>query len=129
MFIGHFGVGLGLKAVAPRVSLGTMFLASQFVDLLWPSLLLVGFEQVDIAPEVTRVTPLDFVHYPISHSLLMVFGWSVLFALVYHLIRRHRGNAVFCGLAVMSHWLLDWVTHRPDLPLYPGGEALVGLGL
>jgi hypothetical protein len=106
-----------------------MFLASQFVDLLWPSLLLVGFEHVKIAPEITRVTPLDFVHYPISHSLLAVLGWSVLFALVYHLMSRHRGNAVFCGIAVMSHWVLDFLTHRPDLPLYPSGEALFGLGL
>ena len=129
MFIGHFGVGLGLKSVAPAISLGTLFLAAQFIDLLWPSLLLVGLEHVEIAVGITRVTPLDFVHYPISHSLLAVIGWSVLFSLVYQLIRHHRRSAVICGLAVLSHWLLDLVTHRPDLPLFPGGESLVGLGL
>jgi hypothetical protein len=129
MFVGHFGVGLSLKSVTPGVSLGTFFLATQFIDLLWPLLLLVGLEYVEIAPGITRVTPLDFVHYPISHSLLAVIGWSVLFALVYHLVRSHRRCAVICGIAVLSHWLLDFVTHRPDLPLYPGGESLVGLGL
>ncbi len=122
MFVGHFGVGLGLKTVVPAVSLGTLFLAAQFIDLLWPSLLLVGLEHVEIAPGITRVTPLDFVNYPISHSLLAVLGWAVLFALTYLLTRRHRLGAVICGVAVLSHWLLDLVTHRPDLPLYPAAS-------
>ncbi len=102
MFVGHFGVGLGLKSVVPALSLGTLFLAAQFIDLLWPSLLLVGLEHVEIAPGITRVTPLDFVNYPISHSLLAVLGWAVLFALTYLLIRRHRLGAVICGVAVLS---------------------------
>jgi hypothetical protein len=75
------------------------------------------------------VTPLDFVHYPISHSLLAVVGWALLFALTYWLIRRYRIGAMVCGVAVLSHWVLDLATHRPDLPLYPGGEVLVGMGL
>jgi hypothetical protein len=129
MFVGHFGVGLGLKRIVPSVSLGTLFLAAQFIDLLWPSLLLVGLEHVEIVPGITRVTPLDFVNYPISHSLLAVIGWAVLFALAYLLIRKHRLGAVICGIAVLSHWLLDLVTHRPDLPLYPGSASLVGFGL
>ena len=129
MFVGHFGIGLGLKRVDPKISLGTLFLAAQFIDLLWPSLLLLGLEHVEIAPGITRVTPLDFTHHPISHSLLAVVGWSLLFALAYQLLRRERRGATICGLAVMSHWLLDLVTHRPDLPLYPTGEILVGLGL
>ena len=129
MFVGHFGIGLGLRAVAPAISLGTLFLASQFVDLLWPTLLLVGLEHVEIVPGITSVTPLDFTHYPISHSLLAVVGWSVLFALVYLLVRKRRSGAVICGIAVLSHWILDLVTHRPDLPLVPGGESLVGFGL
>ena len=129
MFVGHFGVGLGLKSVDPKVSLGTLFLAAQFIDLLWPSLLLLGLEQVEIVPGITRVTPLNFTHYPISHSLLAVIGWALLFALAYHLIRGERRGAIICGVAVVSHWLLDLVTHRPDLPLYPSGEFLVGFGL
>lgn len=129
MFLGHFGVGLGLKGRAPRMSLGTLFLAAQFVDLLWPTLLLLGVETVAVAPGITKVTPLDFVHYPISHSLLSVCGWAALFALVYWGVRRSVHGAVVCAVAVVSHWVLDYATHRPDLPLYPGGAERVGLGL
>jgi membrane-bound metal-dependent hydrolase YbcI (DUF457 family) len=129
MFIGHFGVGFGAKAVAPNVSLGSLFLAAQFIDLLWPTLLLMGAEQVRIEPGITRVTPLDFVHYPISHSLLAVIGWAALFAAVYQFLRRYPRGAVVLGLAVVSHWLLDFVVHRPDLPLYPGSTDFFGLGL
>ena len=129
MFLGHFGVGFGLKRVVPAVSLGTLFLAAQFVDLLWPTLLLAGLEHVEIAPGITRVTPLDFVDYPISHSLLAVMGWVIVFAGVYWLLRKNRLGAIVCGIAVLSHWVLDLATHRPDLPLYPGGADLVGLGM
>ena len=129
MFIGHFGVGFGAKAAAPRTSLGVLFLAAGFVDLLWPTLLLLGFEHVKIVPGITRVTPLDFIDYPISHSLLAVAGWSVLFAGVYYLVRKYRAGAWVCGLAVLSHWILDLIVHRPDLPLMPGGSARLGLGL
>jgi hypothetical protein len=79
VFLGHFGVGFGAKAAAPRTSLGTLLLASQLIDLLWPTLLLVGVERVAIAPGITRVVPLDFTHYPISHSLAAVLLWAVLF--------------------------------------------------
>jgi hypothetical protein len=128
MFVAHFGVGLGAKAAAPRVSLGTLFLAAQFIDLLWPTFLLLGLEQVRIAPGITRVTPLDFIHYPISHSLLAVAGWSALFAAVYQFLCRYRRGAIVVALAVISHWFLDAIVHRPDLPLYPGSATLVGLG-
>lgn len=129
MFIGHFGVAFGAKAVAPKTSLGSLFLAAQFIDLLWPTFLLVGVEEVRIAPGITRVTPLDFVHYPISHSLLAVIGWGALFAAVYLLLRRYPRGAIVLGLAVVSHWVLDVIVHRPDLPLYPGSTQLFGLGL
>ena len=129
MFIGHFGVAFGAKAVSPKVSLGSLFLAAQFIDLLWPTFLLLGIERVRIDPGITAVTPLDFVHYPISHSLLMVLVWAGLFALVYQLLRKYRRGAVVLALAVLSHWLLDLIVHRPDLPLYPGSARLVGLSL
>lgn len=129
MFIGHFGIGFGLKRVAPVVSLGTLFLAAQFVDLLWPTLLLLGVERVAIAPGITEVTPLDFTHYPISHSLLMSVVWMVLFASLYWALKKSVRGAVVCSLAVLSHWVLDLVTHRPDLPLCPGGVGKVGLDL
>ena len=129
MFVGHFAVGFGLKLTPPAVSLGFLFFAAQFIDLLWPTLLLLGLEHVEISPGITAVVPLDFVSYPISHSLLAVCGWAVLVGGGYGLWRRQWLSAAVCGGAVLSHWLLDLITHRPDLPLAPGGEIRVGLGL
>jgi membrane-bound metal-dependent hydrolase YbcI (DUF457 family) len=128
MFIGHFAVGFGAKRFAPGVSLGTLFLAAQFIDLLWPTLLLLGVERVQIAPGITAFTPLDFEHYPWSHSLLMVVVWGGLFGAVYYALRRDARASVVLAIAVLSHWLLDFFTHRPDLPLWPGATR-VGLGL
>lgn len=128
MFIGHFAVGFAAKTAAPRVSLGTLFLAAQFIDLLWPVLILLGIERVQIQPGATQVTPLDFEHYPVSHSLAAVLAWAAGFGLVYQAARRHARGAVVLGLCVASHWFLDAIVHRPDLPLYPGGP-LLGLGL
>ena len=127
MFIGHFGVGFGAKPVAPKVSLGTLFFAAQFVDLLWPALLLLGLERVRIDPQATVVTPLAFDHYPISHSLLANLGWALLVGIGYYLLRKNRRGAVVVGLLVLSHWVLDLLMHRPDLPLYPGSETTLGL--
>lgn len=129
MFIGHFGLGFGLKRAAPAVSLGTLFMAVEFVDLLWPTLLLFGVEHVEVVPGITTVTPLDFVDYPISHSLLMMAVWGLLFGGVYWAIKRSSVGAAVCGLAVVSHWFLDWLVHRPDLPLHPGDSPVHGLGL
>lgn len=129
MFIGHFGVGFAGKSVAPGISLGMLFLSAQFLDLLWPTLLLLGLETVAIVPGITKVTPFDFVSYPISHSLLTAVGWGSLLAVVYALMTRYRTGAVVVGVLVVSHWLLDAVTHRPDLPLFPGGEVRIGFGL
>ncbi len=126
MFLGHFGAGFGAKKFAPKVSLGTLFLASQFIDLLWPLLLLLGLEQVEIVPGITTVTPLLFKHYPISHSLLAVIGWGVLVGGVYFILKRQRFAAILLGFLVVSHWLLDTIVHRPDLPLYPGSKMLIG---
>jgi hypothetical protein len=129
MFIGHYAVALGAKKISPSVSLGTLLLASQFIDLLWPIFLLLGLEHVRIDPGNTVFTPLDFYHYPITHSLLAVLGWSLGFGLVYYAIRRSRRNALILGSLVLSHWVLDLISHRPDLPLIPGMETRVGLGL
>ena len=129
MFIGHFGVGFGAKAAAPKTSLGTLFLASMLLDLLWPSLLLVGAERVRIAPGITKVTPLDFEYYPISHSLLAVIGWAVLMGLSYQAIKRYPRGSVVLGVLVVSHWFLDLIVHRPDLPLVPGSNVKVGFDL
>ena len=129
MFIGHFGVGLAAKSATKQTSLGTLFMASQFLDLLWPSLLLLGVETVEIDPGSTKLTPLEFTHYPISHSFLAVIGWSLLFAAVYFAVRRTAAPAMVCGALVASHWFIDALTHKPDLLLYPGGTSKIGLGL
>ena len=129
MFLGHFGVGFGAKRAAPRTSLGTLFLSAQFIDLLWPTLLLAGVERVEIRPGITRVTPLDFVSYPVSHSLVLVIGWGILFGGTYWLVTRYRAGALVIGAAVISHWFLDAIVHRPDLPIAPGAATKVGLGL
>jgi len=129
MFIGHFGVGFGAKSVDKKISLGTFFLASQFIDLLWPILLLLGLESVKIDPGNTAVTPLNFSSYPISHSMFSVIIWGVLFGIVYYLIKNNLRGSILLGALVFSHWLLDLLTHRPDLQLFPWSDYKVGLGL
>ena len=129
MFLGHFALAFAAKPLARRVSLGTLFLAAQFIDLLWPTFLLLGLERVRIEPGAIGVTPLAFEHYPWSHSLLAVLGWALGFAVVHFALRRDGRSAVVLGALVLSHWLLDLIVHRPDLPLYPGDSPLFGLGL
>ena len=129
MFIGHFGAGLAAKSADDNPSLGTFFIAAQFLDLLWPVLLLLGLERVEVDPGNTAITPLNFVSYPISHSLLGVVGWSALFGLVYYAIRKQGKTALLLGGTVLSHWVLDLLVHRPDLPLEPWGGEKVGFGL
>jgi hypothetical protein len=128
VFLGHYAVALGAKRLAPRSSLGVLIAAAQLPDLLWPLFLLAGWEQVRIEPGNTAFTPLAFTSYPISHSLLYVVGWGAVLGLIVHMFTRRLRDAVLAAALVVSHWLLDFVTHRPDLPLYPGGP-LVGLGL
>ena len=130
MFIGHFAVGLGAKRFAPAVSLGTFFLAVQLADLIWPVFVLMGWEYFTIEPGITAVTPLDFSFYPYSHSLLMSLIWALVFAAVYYLARRGRKQtAGILALLVLSHWLLDVASHRPDMPLMPGYDLRIGMGL
>jgi hypothetical protein len=130
VFIGHFALAFGAKKIAPTVSLGTAFLACQFADLLWPSLLILGLEVVEIDPGNTLVTPLNFVSYPYSHSLVMLLVWAALFALAYRVIKGSRPMAMATMAAlVLSHYVLDVATHRPDLPVTVGGDTRLGLGL
>lgn len=129
MFIGHYGIALGAKKIAPEVSLGTLFMASVFLDLLWPTFLLMGWEKVEIQPGITQMTPLNFTYYPFSHSLLMACVWALAFGGIYFLIKKNSKNALIVGLLVLSHWVLDFLVHRPDLPLLPNNSMLTGLGL
>jgi hypothetical protein len=130
MFIGHFALGFAAKRIAPAVSLGTLFIAAQFADLVWPVFVLLGIEKVEVRPGITAITPLDFIHYPYSHSLVSLLGWAIAFAGAYAI--AHRGQiyaALIIAALVLSHWLLDFLTHRPDMPLSLGESQRVGLGL
>ena len=128
MFVGHFAVAFAAKRVAPRASLALLILAAQLADVIWPVLVAAGVEQVRIDPGNTAFTPLDFVAYPYSHSLLLLVVWGLLLG---EGCRTHVGGRAAVPLIagmVLSHWVLDWVTHRPDMPLFPGGPQM-GLGL
>lgn len=128
MFVGHLGVALAAKTIAPRTSLGTLVAASFGLDLVWPLLLAAGLEQVRVDPGNTAFTPLAFDSYPWSHSLATACMWGLLAAVAVKLQQRRLAGAAIVAAVVVSHWVLDVVTHRPDLPLWPGGP-LVGLGL
>ena len=130
MFIGHFGVGFGAKRYAPGISLGILFLAAQLADFIWPNLVLLGIERVRIDPGATAMTPLDFVYYPWSHSLVALAVWGGLFGLLYAaLTRAGRTVAMVIAAVVLSHWVLDVVSHRADMPVLLGDSLRVGLGL
>jgi membrane-bound metal-dependent hydrolase YbcI (DUF457 family) len=129
VFIGHFAVAFAAKRAAPAVSLGTLFVACELVDLLWPVMLLLGIETVRIAPGITAFTPLDFTSYPWTHSLAMGAVWALVLASIYRAFRPDTRGALIVALVVISHWFLDALSHRPDMPLVPGGVTRVGLGL
>lgn len=128
MFIGHYAVGFAAKKAAPRTSLGWLVGAALLLDLLWPLFLLLGWEEVRVARGPTPFLNLDFVSYPISHSLATTIGWALAAGGAYWAVTKYRAGAVWIAIIVASHWVLDFVTHRPDLPLWPGGPR-VGLGL
>ena len=127
MFIGHIAVGFASKRFAPRTSLGLLVAAAMFADLLWPVLLAFGLERVRI-DSTARWSNLDFVSYPWSHSLAALIFWATVCAGIYWAVTRYRPGAVLIWIGVVSHWVLDWITHRPDMPLWPG-SALYGVGL
>jgi len=130
MFIGHFALGFGAKKFAPQVSLGILFLASQLADLIWPNLVLLGTETLRIQPGVTVMTPLDFTSYPYSHSLVALLLWSLVFALSYLALSRAGLKAAFVlAVMVLSHWILDVLSHRPDMPITLGESPKIGAGL
>jgi len=120
VFLGHYGIAFAAKRVAPRTSLGWLVFAAQFLDELWPILLLLGVEQVRIVPGLMAASPLDFVSYPWSHSLLMAMVWGIVIGALYFAFRKYGRGAWILALLVISHWLLDLPMHRKDLPLWPG---------
>ena len=133
MFAGHYGVSFLVKTAEPKLPLWLLFLAVQFVDMLWVPLVLLGIEHYRIVPGITASLPLDLYYMPYSHSLVSVAIWSaVVFAgcrwLAPSAILRRSRLGFFLALAVFSHWILDFVVHRPDLPLYDNARK-VGLGV
>ncbi len=130
MFIGHFALAFSAKKFAPQVSLGILFLACQLADIIWPSLVLLGIEALEIEPGITVMTPLNFVHYPYSHSLIALLLWGAIFAVLYALLRRSGTKAaIVIGMLVLSHWVLDVLTHRPDMPISLADSSVIGFGL
>jgi membrane-bound metal-dependent hydrolase YbcI (DUF457 family) len=133
MFIGHYALAFaarGTPSVAPRrPSLGTWFLAVQWLDLVWPILVLTGVERLRVVDSDNPFLNLEFVHYPYTHSLLAALVWSLLFAAVYRWRGGDGRSALWLGGGVFSHWVLDFIVHVPDLPLYPGSSVKLGLGL
>jgi hypothetical protein len=130
MFLGHFALGFAAKPLQQgMVSLGTLFFACQFADLLWPVLVLTGVERVSVDPGNTAFTPLNFEFYPYSHSLVMLLLWGGFVGFVYVAFRHVAGAVSLLGGLVASHWFLDLVVHRPDLPLAPWIDVLHGHGL
>lgn len=128
MFLGHYGVAFAAKRASPRTSLGMLVLAGEWLDHVWPVLVLLGVEHVRIVPGLMAANPLEFYDYPWSHGLVTALGWSLLVGGVYFLVRRYGRGGLVVGAVVLSHWVLDLVVHRPDLPLWPDGPKL-GLGL
>lgn len=129
MFIGHLAVGFAAKRAAPRTTLGLLMAAPLLLDLIWPVFVLSGVERLEIEPGNTAFTPLAFVHYPFTHSFAAAAVWALAAAGVYWAAARYRKGALVIGLAVISHWFMDAIVHKPDLPLYPGSRVLAGLGL
>ena len=129
MFLGHYGVALAAKRATRRTSLGTLAFAAQFLDELWPLLLLAGIERVRVVPGLMSASSFDFSWYPWSHSLAMAVLWAVVIGVAYRLRTGNRRGAWVVALVVSSHWLLDAPMHRPDLPLWPGSSILIGGGL
>jgi hypothetical protein len=130
MFIGHLAVGFASKRLAPRASLGPLMAAPLFLDLVWPIFVLLGIERVRVDPGNTAFTPLAFDWYPWSHSLVTSVGWAIACAVGYYAMARYAAGALIVAAGVVSHWVLDVVSHRPDMPLYPGETSpLLGFGL
>ncbi|MFI5310745.1 MAG: metal-dependent hydrolase [Gemmatimonadales bacterium] len=129
MFVGHLAVALASKRVNPRASLGWYVAGVTTLDLIWPILLILGVEHASIVPGATAFNALVFDSYPWSHSLLMSIVWGALLAGLARWAGVDARACMLIGACVLSHWVLDWITHTADLPLWPGNSPRFGLGL
>lgn len=128
MFVGHYAAAMAAKAIEPKAPMWTLAAASQLIDIGWSAFIIAGVEHARVDPSLPG-SALVLYDMPWTHSLPAVLVWSVAAALLVRLLLRLPvwASAVV-GLTVFSHWVLDWLVHRPDLALWPGGES-VGLGL
>lgn len=129
MLVGHFAAGLLAKRAAPQASLGTFVLAAVAADLLWCLFLLVGIEHVAVQPGSTTQNSLHAIEIGYSHGLATDLLWATIFAGIWFWRRRSARSAAFLFAAVLSHWLFDFISHAPDMPLAPGVHHVFGLGL
>jgi len=130
MFIGHFAVAFAVRSAVPKLSLGMLFIASQLADLVWPTLVLLGFEYFEIRPGITAVTPIEFTYYPYSHSLVALTVYGVVLGITYFNFRNDSIRAaMLLAAVVVSHWVLDVVSHRPDMPITLQNNQRLGFGL
>jgi len=130
MFVGHYGASLAAKSINKSIPLSVLFVSVQLVDVLWAIFVMLGIEKVRIVPGITATNPLDLYYMPYTHSLVAALLWSVAAAIVYRIVSQRNNSALglVVGAAVFSHWVLDLLVHRPDLPLYDD-SLKVGLGL
>ena len=129
MFVGHYGVSFAIKGANKSVPLWLLFVAVQLVDVLWAIFVMIGIEKVRITPGITATNPLDLYYMPYTHSLVGALFWSAVAFIGYKIARRKAGYiALLLAVAVFSHWLLDLIVHRPDLPLYDD-TLKMGLGV
>jgi hypothetical protein len=128
MFIGHYAVGLGAKKLIPELNLAWLIFACHLLDLIWPILVMFGLEHVVVEPGATVMTPLNFISYPYSHSLIMAVFYAVVYALFLKRYNLTNKSLWIIGAVVLSHWFLDYVTHRPDMPIFFNSFKF-GLGL
>jgi hypothetical protein len=128
MGIGHLAASFALRSRFPRVPLYVLLVAGVLVDLFWGVAILAGLEHAHVDPASPSSVPLVLDSAPFTHSLLACVGWGVLVAAAWGLARRDRAGALVLGALVVSHWLLDWVSHVPEMPVLPSGPY-VGLGL
>jgi hypothetical protein len=128
MVLGHYGLAFAARRYTGKTSLGTLVLAAQLADEVWPLMLLAGLEKVNIVPDAPPTLRLSFTDYPLTHSFATQVIAGVIFGLIYFLLRRDLRGALISGGLIPSHWVLDAVVHVPDLPIWPGGPK-VGLGL
>jgi membrane-bound metal-dependent hydrolase YbcI (DUF457 family) len=121
MFVGHLSVALAAKRAAPNASLGWLVGGATALDLIWPVFILLGIEKASITPGVTAFTPITFDSYPWSHSLMMSVVWGLVLVTIARAARVPASPVLLVAL-VVSHWVLDFIAHAPDMPLWPGSE-------